>query len=337
MGIKGLRGYLRRCCPMQHVSLSSLSGQKLAVDMNVYWSQFDKLEDLIYYLYHLIALLRYHNVFPLFMFDGRGVDQKQFLVERRENQRIDFEQEIQLLECTQQQHGSQSHEILDLEQAKQDLKKNTIHIRRHKKERIKKLISSMGASYVEASGDVVELGSFMVLHKGFWGCLCHDLDLFLYGCPRALGRLDIVNGTVGVYDFPTLLNSSNLSHPEFVQVGVLSGTDFCDRQHKMGFDQAAHYYQEFNALFSVNILETDTMDIQDRYQCYDWLMDMDIIDAHEYMHLNRVCKLFAFSEMLWKIDKDFTFVTWRSVHPFSLATLLDEYGFCFYNTNVTSC
>ena len=52
------------------------------------------------------------------------------------------------------------------------------------------------------------------------------MDLFLYGCPRVLRYLSLINNTVIIYHLHSILNDIELTFNEFKEICVISGTDY---------------------------------------------------------------------------------------------------------------
>jgi 5'-3' exonuclease len=66
----------------------------------------------------------------------------------------------------------------------------------------------------------------MVIDGSAYACMSDDMDLFLYGCPRILKRLDLPTNTVDYYDLDVILKSLNVTLKDFKYICVLSGTDY---------------------------------------------------------------------------------------------------------------
>jgi hypothetical protein len=53
-----------------------------------------------------------------------------------------------------------------------------------------------------------------------------DTDMFVYGCPRVLRHLNLMDETVTMYDMSKILNMLGITMTEFRQICVVSGTDY---------------------------------------------------------------------------------------------------------------
>jgi len=52
------------------------------------------------------------------------------------------------------------------------------------------------------------------------------MDMFVYGCPRVLRYLSLLNSTAILYDLKSILQQLELTLTEFKEICVLSGTDY---------------------------------------------------------------------------------------------------------------
>ena len=59
-----------------------------------------------------------------------------------------------------------------------------------------------------------------------YACLSEDMDLFIYGCPRVLRYLSLLNEIVVIYYLDTILKDLDISFIEFKEICILSGTDY---------------------------------------------------------------------------------------------------------------
>ena len=52
------------------------------------------------------------------------------------------------------------------------------------------------------------------------------MDMFVYGCPRVLRYLSLLNHTVVLYDQQGILDEINITQKQLRQICILSGTDY---------------------------------------------------------------------------------------------------------------
>jgi hypothetical protein len=106
------------------------------------------------------------------------------------------------------------------------LKKKFVYINKNDVENVKMLIKSYGATYYDASGEADELCVMLNIKHKVWGCLSEDMDMFVYGCPRVIRYLSLLNHTAVVYDVKGILNNLGITQKELREICVLSGTDY---------------------------------------------------------------------------------------------------------------
>ena len=106
------------------------------------------------------------------------------------------------------------------------MKKQFVSITKDQIDKVKELIISYGASYLEATGEADELCAMLVLKNNVWACLSEDTDMFVYGCSRVLRYFSLVNHTCVLYDMEKILLDLSLNQKQFRQLCILSGTDY---------------------------------------------------------------------------------------------------------------
>ena len=95
--------------------------------------------------------------------------------------------------------------------------------------------------YYDAPGEADELCSFLCIKGKVWGCLSEDMDMFVYGCPRVIRHLSLLNNTVVVYDNKEILSTLKITQSELREICVLSGTDY-----NINVTNSLNLYQSLN-------------------------------------------------------------------------------------------
>ena len=85
MGIKYLNNFLRTKCEdsIKSISISELSGKKIAIDISIYMYKYESNEALIKNMYIMLTVFRQHNIIPIFIFDGKPPTEKKALLQKR--------------------------------------------------------------------------------------------------------------------------------------------------------------------------------------------------------------------------------------------------------------
>uniref|UniRef100_A0A6C0EP94 XPG N-terminal domain-containing protein n=1 Tax=viral metagenome TaxID=1070528 RepID=A0A6C0EP94_9ZZZZ len=229
MGIKHLNKFLKEECKdsIKFISLSKLSGKKIAVDISIYIYKYAGDNTLIENIYLMLSVFRNYNIIPVFIFDGKPPTEKKELLKKRLHDKKEAELEYKKLKAQ-----LEVNENMD-DQDKQELinnmdilKKQFVYINKNDIENVKKLISSYGATYYDAEGEADELCSFLVLKEKVWACLSEDMDMFVYGCTRVIRYLSLLNHTAVMYDTKEILKNLGITQKEMREICVISGTDY---------------------------------------------------------------------------------------------------------------
>ena len=285
MGIKNLNRFFKEECKgsIQVTNLSQFSGKKIAIDISIYLYKYSADNTLIENIYLMLSVFRHYNIIPVFVFDGKPPAEKKALLQRRKDDKATAEVEYSKLK--EQLHDAQDehdkHEILNHMDM---LKRNFIHISKAKIQEVKDLIRSYGATYYDAPGEADELCALLAIKNKVWGCLSEDMDMFVYGCPRVLRYLSLLNHTVVLYDLKKMLDNLGITQTELREICVLSGTEY-----NIDVDNKRSLYQTLK-LFKKFIKGRDKHDLQ----FYEWLKEntkyIDDIDL-----LKKIKSMFEFT------------------------------------------
>jgi 5'-3' exonuclease len=227
MGIRHLNKFLRNRCPesILYTNIADLSGKKIAVDISIYLYKYEADGLLLENMYLMLSIFRYYNLIPIFIFDGKPPQEKKALLLKRREDRVqaieEFDKLKDLLQNTMEYDDKQEI-IANMDQ----LKKQIVQISRDKIEKVKQLIRAYGATYYDAPGEADELCASLVIKNQVWACLSEDMDLFVYGCTRVLRYFSLVGHSVVLYDLKGILRELNMTHKEFKEICILSGTDY---------------------------------------------------------------------------------------------------------------
>jgi hypothetical protein len=283
MGIKNLNRFFKEECKgsIQVTNLSQFSGKKIAIDISIYLYKYSGDGTLIENIYLMLSIFRHYNITPVFVFDGKPPAEKKALLQKRKDEKVAAECEYSKLK-EQLRDVQDDHEKHDILNHMDMLKRNFIHISKTKIQEVKSLIRSYGATYYDAPGEADELCAFLAVKNMVWGCLSEDMDMFVYGCPRVLRYLSLLNHTVVLYDLKKMLDNLGITQTELREICVLSGTDY-------NIDEKRSLYQTLK-LFKKFIKSRDKHDLK----FYDWLKEntkyIDDIDL-----LNKIKSMFDFS------------------------------------------
>jgi len=230
MGIKNLNKMIRNKCKnsIKMISISELSGKKIVIDILGYLYKYVAENALIENMYLMLSIFNYYNVTPLFVFDGKPPVEKRNLLIKRKKDKEEAEKEYCHLKCILDTN-ERDLKVEDKEEiitTMNVLKKKFVYLKKEQICKVKELIYSYGACYLDAPGEADELCAMLVIENKVWACLSEDSDMFVYGCPRVLRYISLLNHTVVLYDMKSILKELELNQNVFREICILSGTDY---------------------------------------------------------------------------------------------------------------
>lgn len=282
MGIRYLNRFLKdnASASINLYNLAELSGKKIAVDISIYIYRFAGDNTLIENIYLMLSIFRHYNIIPIFVFDGRAPVEKLELLQKRKDDKEKAQEEYNKLKnsLNNEMNETEKQEII---YHMEMLKKKFVYINKNDIENVKMLIKSYGATYYDASGEADELCVMLNIKHKVWACLSEDMDMFVYGCPRVIRYLSLLNHTAVVYDLKGILNNLGITQKELREICVLSGTDYNIESHD-----------------TPNILNTNLKLFKKYHKSnknisfYEWLNENKKNYIKDYELLLRICNIF---------------------------------------------
>jgi flap endonuclease-1 len=267
MGIRNLNRYLRTQCPnsIKCIELKELAGKKIAIDISIYLYKYETDNVLLENIYVMLSIFTHYNITPIFIFDGKPPQEKKALLIKRREEREEAREEynrLKLILVNENDHDNENKEIIS---EMDRLKRQIVQISRDKIEKVKSLIRAWGATYYEAHGEADELCASLVMKQKVWACLSEDMDLFVYGCSRVLRYFSLLAHKAVLYDLDGILKELQLTHNEFKEICVLSGTDYnlqtnSDDSKKINLYVIMKLFQEYK-------------NVNQNQSFYDWIQE----------------------------------------------------------------
>jgi len=277
MGIRYLNKYFREECKntdaIKIISMKQLSGKKIAIDISIYIYKFISEDVLIENIYLMLSIFRHYNIIPIFVFDGKPPTEKKELIQQRIFEKKAAENEFNQLKTTLEYNlnmdENEKHEIIN----KMDiLKKKIIYVSKNQIDDVKSLITNYGMTYCDAPYEADELCAMLAIKGIVWACLSEDMDMFLYGCPRVLRYLSLMNHTFILYDTKQILNRLKINQNELREICVISGTDYnANNVNHCDLFTSLKYFKKFKN-FQKTLNNDNECRIQE-YSFYNWLRE----------------------------------------------------------------
>ena len=233
MGIKHLNQFVSRECPgaIKTIPLTDLAGKVVVVDASIYMYRFAADEVLLENMYSMVRMFQLSGIVPIFIFDGKPPDEKRNLLNKR--QRLKRIAEMHYNEVKTHLELTSSLQTSDNEHTLKMLKRRFVRLYDADFERVKTLLQALGVNYIVAPGEADAMCAQMVLKRKAHACASDDSDMFVYGCPRVLRHLNLLDQTIVMYDMSKILDLLGITMNEFRQICVVSGTDYtcCGNSH----------------------------------------------------------------------------------------------------------
>ena len=329
MGIPNLNRYLKQHCKssINMIQLSELKGKVIVIDISIYLYRYVAENALVENVYLLLSIFRHYNIRPIFIFDGMPPDEKLELLKKRKADKIKSEAEYNELKKKLSQSNSLSfEEKQEITSSMDALKKKFVYLTKNHIQITKQLINSYGATYIDAPGEADGLCASFVLSGKAWGCMSDDMDMFVYGCPRILRYTSLLNHTAVLYDVYGILDTLNMTHDEFKDVCVLSGTDY-NANGKTSLYSSMNLFNKYKSSDDYN------SEMINSSEFYGWLsVNTDYIKYGDIDTLLYTRSMFTINNMLIPNYDINSFVD--SIKRNEIVTILKNNGFLFPVTRV---
>jgi len=264
MGIKYLNSYLQRNCrdSINSVHFNELYGKKIAVDVSIYMYKYEADGLLLENMFLLISIMHYYGIIPIFVFEGKTPAEKKDLIEKRAEVRNVAKAEIAVLK-----EIVAKNEVKDVEEKNEilatieQLKKKTTQINYRKIAKVKALMRAYGVTYFDAHGEADQLCAMLTITGKVWACMSEDMDMFVYGCPRVLRYVSLVQHNAVLYETSGILKTLNMTQQEFSDICILSGTDYNVKEQNINLKNTLKLFNQFKQ----NNINTNS-------NFYEWLL-----------------------------------------------------------------
>lgn len=293
MGIKQLNQFLMENCSSRSIykaSLRQFSNKTLVIDTSIYLYKFAEKDAVAENMYLLISVLRQHNIVPVFIFDGKPPPEKKALLIKRKMEKDAAEEKYNQLKIDVESGNATAKTAQEMEA----LKRQFVRVSESDILISKKIMTAYGVPYIESKGESDHLCAFLVRHGFAWACVSDDMDMFLYGCPRVIRHISLLNHEGIYYDLELILTDLEMSQSIFNDIAILSGTDYNVKDQK-SLGATVRLYMDYRkwAYYS-----------RDTKTFYQWLLETtDYIDNVD--HLDKVRKMFDLESYLDKYREEF--------------------------------
>jgi flap endonuclease-1 len=359
MGIKQLNHFLMENCTSKAIyktSLKQFTNKTVVIDTSIYLYKFAEKSAVAENIYLMISVFRQYNIVPVFVFDGKPPAEKKELLIRRKIEKDNAEAKYNELKSAVESGDpvdsidtgatsdtllldpsttrstllfdpSTTRSTLLLEMEK--LKKQFVRVTDRDITKSKEIMNALGVPYIESKGESDHLCAFLVKHGFAWACVSDDMDMFLYGCPRVIRHLSMLNHEVVYYDTTQILIDLDMTQEVFNDIAILSGTDYNLNDQK-SLSETVRLYMRFREWSNFNPSRRNTK----QKTFYEWLIENTtyIENLDNLHHIRRLFDLGLFLETNkdeFKEVVDSMPFQLREMNMPHLKEVLDEDGFIF--------
>ena len=293
MGIQHLNAYFKknaRSDSIKKMHFKALANRVIAIDASIYLYRFLAEDCLLENIYSMVALMKHYRIIPVFVFDGKAPVEKYKLLEKRNQDKTAAEKKYnELSESLANITDEQSK--TELEEYIYSLKRKFVRLKWTDVRAVQQLLTAFGVTYLVADGEADVLCAQLVLKRRAYACLSEDMDLFLYGCPRVLRYLSLMNETMVMYDLAKILKDINLTLTEFKEICILSGTDYNYGSNcNITLYQTLGYFKLYKRFLEID--QTSNQDfyswVDDKYKCIENIYELYNI-FHMFRTDNTIC------------------------------------------------
>lgn len=307
--------------------LKQYANKVVVIDTSIYLYKFAEKSAVAENMYLMISVFKQYNIVPVFIFDGKPPIEKKALLIKRKIEKDAAEAKYHELKSAIESGEPETNIATTYEMDK--LKKQFVRVTEVDITKSKEIMTAMGVTYIESKGESDQLCVFLVKHGFAWACISDDMDMFLYGCPRVIRHLSLLNHDSIYYDTAQILFDLDMSQEVFNDIAILSGTDYNMNDQK-SLSETVRLYMKFREWSNVNSGRRCTM----HKTFYAWLIETtDYIDDVEQLH--KVRRLFDLNLYLETNKDEFKEVVdampfqSRAVDYDRLREVLNEDGFIF--------
>lgn len=317
MGIRLLNRYIKTNCKnsISIIKMEELEGKYIAIDTSIYLYRFLQDDVLLENFYLLLSLFKYYKINGIFVFDGKPPEEKYKLIEKRYNEKLNAKEKYEKLESEILKIKDNNEEKKIIQDKMIDLKKKFTKIEKKDIENVKNLITAFGESYINAEAEAEQLCAKLVLKKVAYACLSEDMDLFLYGCPRVLRYLSLLNETMVLYNLNNILNELNINFNDFKQICVLSGTDYNTDNNNLDLYKCIEIFKNYK--------KDELNDYNDFYSWIDENMK-GLVNTIDLYIINNMFLLDNVNLKKYKIERGF-------INKNNIKHIMSQDGFIFVN------
>ena len=261
MGIRGLQNWIRwTAAPsVRAPDWTKLVNTRIGIDILgfLYRAKARGIYPIVY-VAHLIAMCKRMDIEPIIIFDGKPPTEKQRMLEQRTALRAESNRKKSAILQTS------STDDPGVEKELRKLELNSTYFTSEEREQVKQFLYSCGVLSLNASGEADNTLAYFSRKGWVSAILSSDFDLLPRGVETLIvpvnDELPSENTGWKQYTLTTILQTSDLSYNQFVEMCVLMGSDYTSNMpvipHKTAYWTVKHSGSIEYTLARFNVRDT---------------------------------------------------------------------------------
>jgi 5'-3' exonuclease len=275
MGINGLNKFLRDKFSNVHTQmhLSHYKYKKIAIDISIYMYRYKASfgDRWLSAFVNLIICLRKNNIHCVFIYDTKAPQEKDIERQKRRKQRDDLARSVEQLETllkNYKENGTTHQMLYDvmaknqpprllndntpptiniqvIEDVLETKKRQVIKITPEDFNLTKQLFDIMKIPYFDAPSEAETMCSNLCITNKVDAVLSEDSDVFAYGTPVFINKININDETCVETKYADVLNEMSFDSEQFLDFCIMCGTDYNDNIKDIGPVKAYELIKEF--------------------------------------------------------------------------------------------
>lgn len=263
MGVLKLGKFLNDICSIKTRSLTQVFNEpcEVSVDSNIFLYRFiHNSNDDAGYISNIIQFvtnLKEMLLEPIFVIDGQSGKEKTITQNKRRQQRINIRDKMNVLQDKLDNINnipldeSDSDNEDELKIKIQKMKKKLKKITKHHIDLFKKTLTMLGVTYFHCKGEADPMCAALVKQGIAKFCLTNDNDIIAHGCGLTCQNYRFSNNSVSVYKLDDILSKLDISHPQFIDLCIMLGTDYNDPIYGMTAEIGYQCIKEYGDIETV--------------------------------------------------------------------------------------
>jgi len=259
MGIRGLNNLLEKFdCHQTFLEIPD-NIKTIAIDANLYLCKYmhSKNTELLYNLLNQALKFLSSNITPIYIFDGKAPDEKNFTLKKRKIKKQNIVKKINALKKSLDLDPTNQYIIDKINHLQKLCKTLSVKILKD----VKQLLDILNIKYFDAKGEADYLCCKLSKLNLVDACLTEDMDFLLLGAPIIINFKK--KGLVNYLDKEYIINKFNFTENQFIELCLILGSDYHKFKIKIKSSEAFDNINKYKSI--QNWIEYEDSDVIKNY------------------------------------------------------------------------